>query len=964
MLGMVKPFSMAQTNTLNQQIQFQSIPGDPLNVLHYTLPNGLKLFLSINKNEPRIFTNIVVRAGSKHDPADTTGLAHYMEHMLFKGTSKIGAVDWEKESVYLDKIAQLYEEHRATNDQEKRLEIYKEIDQLSYEAAKLVAPNEYDKLVSTIGGQHTNAYTWVEQTVYVNDIPSNELERWMLLEAERFRMMALRLFHTELETVYEEFNISQDQDLRKVNKAIRQVLFPSHPYGTQTTIGSAQHIKAPSQLKIQEFFKTYYIPNNMGIVLSGDFKPEEAVQLAHKYFGHYEASPIPPFSYPEQEPLSEPKHVDVYGLQAPFADIAWRIDGAGSRDAQIARLIKQIFYNQQAGLLDINLNQNQQVLSSQAWLWNYEDYGVFGLYAKLREGQSMREAEQLLLNQMELLKEGHFEEWLIEAAIKDMKLTDVKANEANRSRVAAIAQAFILGIDWQQYINRFNVWEQITKQDIVQFAQKHFGNNYVSIHKHQQEDKHIIKVDKPPITPVELKREAYSSFAEAFWAKTSKTLKPKFADFARQIHSQEIQKGLQFDYVFNPDNELFRLDYIFEIGKLHDLWLPIALRYLPYLGTNRYDAAALQQAFFRLGISFDLHAEDRRVYLTISGLDESLEEGLHLMEHLLEQLVPDSKPLERIITDIITRREHSKNDRAHILRKAMANYARYGVQSPYRYRLSEEELKKADADHLVSKIRGLTDYEHTIHYYGRRTRQEVAQLIEKYHRRAPHLQAPPPKANFVQQPTLHNEVLLVDFPMVQADVMMISRATPNFSLEESIMSELYNEYFGYGLSSIVFQEIRESKALAYSTFAYYSSPTYHHQAHYLQAYVGTQPDKLNDAIPAMRDIIEHMPIAEAQIEQARLSILRRIESEYVQPSRLYWEARTVKQLGYQHDLRADLYKKMEATNSKDLIDFHHRIIKGRKFKYLILGRQDNMDKNMLDNIGIVNCLSLEDVFGY
>ena len=951
--------------SINTPTSFTTVPGDPLKVLHYTLKNGMKLFLSVNKNEPRIFTNIVVRAGSKQDPAEVTGLAHYMEHMLFKGTSKIGALDWDKEATLLEQIAELYEKHRRTENEEERLNIYREIDRISAEAAKLVAPNEYDKLVSTIGAKDTNAYTWLDQTVYVNDIPANELERWMKLESERFRMMALRLFHTELETVYEEFNIGQDQDFRKVNVAIREVLFPNHPYGTQTTIGSAKHLKNPSHRKIQEYFKTYYVPNNMGIVLSGNFDPEQVVQLAEQYFGTYQPGDIPPFSYEPQPALQQPATIEVYGQQAAFVDLAWRLDGARTEDAKMARLIKQMLYNQQAGLFDINLNQSQQVLSSQAWLWTYQDYTVFGIYGKPREGQSMDEVKALLLAEMQKLQRGEFEEWLIKAAITDLKLTDVKRTEANRSRVGTIAQAFILDMDWEQVVNRFDYWGNVSKEDIMQFAQRHFKtNNFVCILKHQGEDPKVVKVEKPPITPVELQRNAVSDYAGQFLAIDPPPLQPKFADFKGQIKKELLQDNLPIDYVYNPDNELFRLDYIFEMGKIHDPWLPIALRYLPYLGTNKYTAAELQREFFRLGVSFDLHSSDRRIYLTLSGLEESMPQGLRLMEHFLENLKVDEEPLQRIIDDTLTRRAHSKKDRSHILRRAMANYARYGENSPYRFRLSEAELRKADAHFLVEKLRNLNRFEHTVHYFGRRPMEEVQTLVKEYHRRPNTLLPLPTPEEFLQLPTTANEVFIVDFPMVQADVMLISKGTPNFDLDEFLISELYNEYFGYGLSSIVFQEIRESKALAYSTFAYYSSPSYKNQAHYLQAYLGTQPDKLPDAIPALRAIIENMPMAEGQMEQARLSIQRRIESEYIAPGRLYWEAKTYKQLGYDYDLRADLYEKMKNITSKGLLDFHQQYIKGRQFKHLILGRKEELDMDFLAGMGKVKELSLEEVFGY
>ena len=275
--------------SITKNYQTYSVENDSLNVQIYQLANGLTLYLSVNKTEARIHTNIAVRAGSKNDPSDTTGLAHYMEHMLFKGTSKIGTIDWDREKELIDQISNLFEQHRQTTDEVKRKEIYAQIDLLSSKAAQYISPNEYDRLTTAIGAKGTNAYTWLDQTVYVNNIPANELERWMELESERFKMMALRLFHTELETVYEEFNISQDKDFRKANNAIRQALFPKHPYGTQTTLGSAQHLKNPSLKKIQAFFKTYYVPNNMGIMLAGDFDPQEAIALAEKYFGNYQS---------------------------------------------------------------------------------------------------------------------------------------------------------------------------------------------------------------------------------------------------------------------------------------------------------------------------------------------------------------------------------------------------------------------------------------------------------------------------------------------------------------------------------------------------------------------------------------------------------------------------------------------------------------------------------------------------
>lgn len=944
---------------------FQAIANDPLQVKIYTLQNGLKLYLSVNRHEPRIFTNIAVRSGSKQDPSETTGLAHYMEHMLFKGTSRIGALDWETEKVLLQKISDLYEQHRKTTDEETRRAIYAEIDRVSGEAAQLVAANEYDKLVSAIGAKDTNAYTWVDQTVYVNDIPANELERWMQLESERFSMMALRLFHTELETVYEEFNISQDRDFRKVYNALRESLFPSHPYGTQTTIGKSEHLKNPSHVNIQWYFSTYYVPNNMAIVLAGDFDPDEVVALAERYWGSYEPKTLPPFNCEEQPSFSQPVRREVLGQEAPHVELAWRLAGSATDEPLMLSLIKGLLYNDQAGLLDTDLNQQQLVLESEAWGWFYADYSVLGLFGKPREGQTLEEVEQLMLQVVTRLQKGDFDNWLIEAVINNMRLSQTKAWEQNRHRAEAMTTAFILDINWQRYVDRLQWMRNVTKQQIVDFANERLrADNYAVVYKRQGTDPTVVKVDKPPITPVALQRDTESDFARNFLQFTSPRLQPHFVDFDTRIQTLKLAGGITLDYVQNEDNDLFRLDFVFEMGKSSDLLMSLALQYLPYLGTSRYSATELQKEFFRLGLAFDVFTHEHRTYISLNGLESSFEEGLQLVEHVLSDVRPDEQALRNVVADILTTRENNKRDRNVVLRDALGSYARYGAHSPFTYRLSEEALKTINPVELVRIIQSLISFEHNIYFYGNRPAQEAATLLERYHQ-APAVRQPVlPNKHFPQLPTESDKVYFLDFPIVQTDVMLLSRGTPFFNLEEHLMRELYNEYFGYGLSSIVFQEIRESKALAYATYAYYSSPRRKDHSHYLQAYVGTQPDKLSDALPAMFNIIEQMPVVEAQIESARQSLIKQIESERIPPANIYWEALSNWDLGHDGDLRRPLYHRMKETTVSDFLQFHQNYVKGRSFHLILMGSREQIDLSYLDNFGELEELTLDDVFGY
>ena len=965
-MNSISLFSQPADRPVNAPLSYdyESVPGDPLGVKMYTLENGMKLYLSVNKKEPRIYTNIAVRAGSKHDPADATGLAHYLEHMMFKGTDKIGALNWEQEKVLLGGISRLYEEHKNTEDPAERAEVYDKIDRMSNKAANLVAANEYDKMVAALGAKGTNAYTWVEQTVYVNDIPSNELKRWMELESERFSQLVLRLFHTELEAVYEEFNINQDRDFRKVFKAVSETLFPTHPYGTQTTIGTGEHLKNPSHVKIHQYFDTYYQPNNMALVLAGDFDPDQAVAWAEEYFGSYQKGRIPEFKVEPQPDLTETVTKEVFGQESENVTIAWRFDGASSADHMLLQLISGMLYNRQAGVLDINLNQAQKVLSSNAWNWLYEDYSAFGLGGQPREGQSLEEVKKLLMEQIEHLKNGEFEDWLIDAVVRDIKLSETRASESNNARVSAMTDAFVLGLPWERYVKRFEEMRSYRKEDIMNFAKEHLNDNCVVVYKRSSEDPNVAKVEKPAITPVSLNREDKSAFATSFLSQESESLTPSFVDYDAVIQRSTLKDDIQFDYIRNEANEIFELYYILEMGKKHDKMLPLAVDYLKFLGTDKYSPQELQQEFYKLGLSFDVSSSDDRVYVSLTGLPESFRRGVVLFEHILANAEGNEEALENMVNDRLQRRQNAKKNKRAILNQALSNYARFGKQSSYLDRLSEEELKALKPKDLTDIIHNLTNYEHRVFYYGQAPMGEVQEFLEKEHRIPKKLLPIPKPAEYSHLDMDSTRVLFVDFPMVQAEVLLISKGEDQFNLDHYLMSEWYNSYFGYGLSSIVFQEIRESRALAYSAYTYFSSPADKNKPHYLQAYVGTQADKLSQAIPALRQIIDEMPVSADQIETARASILKKLQTERMTGSSVYWNYWANARKGYDRDLNKDLYTAMQNSDLNGLLEFQKSQVRNRNYTILVLGSKENVSMDYLSSLGPVTELTLEEIFGY
>lgn len=951
---------------------FETVEGDPMGVKVYTLANGLKVYMSINKDAPRIQTMIATRAGSKNDPSDATGLAHYLEHMLFKGTSKIASLDWEKEKVLLQQISDLYEIHKTAKEEE-RAAIYHQIDSLSGLAAQYVAANEYDRMAASLGAEGTNAFTSLDRTVYINDIPSNEVEKWLKLESERFGELVLRLFHTELEAVYEEYNIAQGKDGRKVFAAFLKGLLPNHPYGTQTTLGTGAHLKTPSMQKIHDYFNTYYVPNNMSIILSGDFDPNEMVKMIEQYWGKHKSKKVPKWKKPVQSPLTKVNATAVYGKEKSNLQIGWLLDGATSEEALKAQLTAGILYNRKAGLLDMNLIQKQMIgQHSAAGAWSANDYSFFYLYGEPRAKQALEGLEALMIKELERLKLGDFEDWMLEAVINNMEVQEIRKLESNTGRAFSMLDAFIFDQPWEAACEKYKKMRAFTKQDIIDFATEKLRlDNYVVVYKREGTAEVVEKVEKPTITPVQLNREVMSAFRKSFEAMESPQQEPVFLDYDKSIASQTLKGGIELDYIKNTTNETFELVYIIEMGNQNVRELPIALRYLKFLGTDKYTPQELQQEFFKLGLSFSVRAQADVSYISLVGLDRSFEEGVALFEHILAHAEPNEKALKNLVEDMKKNRADEKKDKRQILQKAMLSYAYYGDFSPIKGRLRITDLEVFVPKDLMKIIAKLTKYEHNIFYYGSKSQAEVVAVLEAHHDVPEQLEPLVPQRTFIELETNENKVIFVDYKgMPQVEILMVSKGTPNFNLEENTVARLYNEYFGAGLSSIVFQEIRESRALAYSAYAYSSSPDRKDKAHYLMAFVGTQADKMKEAIPAMTGIIQEMPVAEEQVLDAVESILKKMETERITGADIFWDRRSNARLGLETDIRTAEYERYtELAKSKQaaveaLKAYHEANIKDRKFTILILGDKTKLDMKYLAALGTFKELTLKDIFEY
>lgn len=951
-----------QTITDTNGYTYETVSNDPLKTRVYTLKNGLKIYLSQNTDEPRVTCLVGVRAGSTSDPEETTGLAHYFEHMMFKGTPRLGTVNWDEESKLIEQIEALYEKHRATNDPAEKKDIYKEIDRVSNEAAKYVATNEYDKLMTSLGAKNTNAGTSYESTIYINDVPVNELEKWAMIESERFHGIVLRLFHTELETVYEEFNMYQDMDSERAFAALMDALFNGHPY-SRDVIGYPEDIKNPSMINIQNFFKTYYVPNNMAIALSGDIDYEATIKLIEQYFGDLKYNDLPERKSIVLKPQTEIITKEVVGPESANVMMAYRMGGVGSADQPYCDIIDMLLSNRQAGLIDLNLVQQQKVLDAGSFYYALKDYGIQELNGTPREGQTLEEVVELLNGQLDRIKKGEFDEWLIQAVINDIKLSTIRRQERNISRTYELMNNFIDGLSRSEALSYMNKLEKITKDDVVKFANEKYNNNYVVVYKRQGENANLVKVDKPEITSIPINRDLQSDFAEQFIAMNVDDVKPIFIDFNEKIEQSELQPGCNYFYIKNEANDYFALRYIMDMGKWNDLKFDLAVGYLKFIGTNKFSAPDLQKELYKYGLDLSVSSADERSYITISGLNSSFEKGVELLEHVIANAKADQQSYNDYVNRILKERADQKADQNTILFQAMYNYGMYGSSNPHKYIIGEEELKAVNPDELTTLLAKITTYKHKVFYYGPAKNDEIKAVLKAQHKLPEQLTDVPAPKIFVETDRQKNSVYVVDYDINQANIILLNNGDL-FNKELIPVARIFNEYYGSGLSSVVFQEIRESKALAYTAFASYRMASKPNRRNSLMGYLGTQSDKLPIATETLIDLLNNMPKAEKQYSTACEAIVKKINTERIIKENIFWTWQNNLDRGIDYDIRKDEYQAANTMTIDEFEQFFNTKIKGQKYTYLVFGKKDKLDQKALSKLGDVEELSLTELFGY
>lgn len=941
---------------------YRYVTNDPVQTRFYKLKNGLTVILSPNNKQPRIQAYIATKAGSKTDPKDHTGLAHYLEHMLFKGTDKFGSLDWSKEKPLLDQIDGLYEKYNHSTDANVRTAIYKEIDRVSGEASKYAIPNEYDKLMSSMGSNGTNAFTSFEQTVYVEDIPNNVIDKYLAVQAERFRNPILRLFHTELESVYEEKNISLDNDNRKSIEAIFAAMFPNNNYGKQTVLGSVDHLKNPSLKAIREYYNTYYVPNNMGVIMSGDFDPTDIVKRIDKAFSGMKSKPVPTYTFEKEQAITSPITKTVTGPASDYILLGFRFPGAADPDAQMLNLMANVLTNGSAGLIDLDLVKSQKLLGAGAFPYVLKDYSMLILQGNPGAGQSLEDVKKLLLGELDKLRKGEFSDDLLTSIVNNEKKAQIKLFDNYTGTAEQLMSGFTSELDWAKELAYTDRLSKVTKEDIIRFANKYLSDvNYVAIHKEKGKDDKVDKVVKPAITPITVNRNVESAFLKQINAMPEQDIKPLWINFEKDMATAKL-KDLDVLAVQNKNNELFSLTYHFDFGSWDNKLLGLAVGYLEFLGTKDKSSEEFSKSFYKLASDFSVTSGNEESSVSVSGLNSNFVASISLLQDLMHNCVVDEVAFKAYIGRLKKSRANAKENKATIM-EGLKAYARYGAKNPFNYTYSDQELDGLKAADLVAVLHNLANAKHRILYYGPQGITELVKNLKPLKNNNSPYFAIEKGLKFEEKPTMDNRVLFAQYAMKQAEVFWIRNAGL-FDKNQLPTIAFFNGYFGGGMGSIVFQTLRESKALAYTTYAYYGQPQKKENHGMVGAYIGTQSDKFKDAIAGMNELLNELPESKVGLESIRTNLLKSLASERITGAGILSSYLVAQRRGLTEDSRKVIFEKLPQLTYSDLKTFHADNISHKPYIYCIVGDEKDLNAETVSSLGSMQKLSLNEIFGY
>lgn len=923
------------------------------NVKQVVLDNGLTVILDENHDKPEAFGMVVVKAGAKDDPADATGMAHYQEHMLFKGTTQLGTTNWELEKPHIDRIFELYDELGKTKDQAQRDTIQKRINEESLWAQKFAIPNELSGLINEMGGTSMNAGTGADYTVFYNKFPSNQIVRWLDLYAHRFQNPVFRSFQAELEVVYEEKNLYNDMFQTRILEEFQKHFYKNHPYGQQTVIGTVDDLKNPSLTKMYQFFKTYYVPNNMALIISGDINPDEIIPIVKEKFGVWERAVLPQKRTWEEQPFNGREFYEAKLTPIKMAILGFRSPSSKDKDQLVMDVVTRLMNNSYStGVFD-KLSIDGKLLGAMAIQIDNVDYGALGILIIPKIiGQKLESAEALVLAEIEKLKKGDFDETMLQSIKQEMYREHVTSMENNESRAMLISDAFVTGKTVDEALDYPNRVKAITKQDVVDLANRVLGPNFVAFYSKMGLPKKE-KIEKPDYKPLEnVNSGKRSGYAQRFEKLSVSEPSMKPVDFDKDIERLRLANGTEIMRMDNPINDVFSFTIEYKVGKIAMPILDFLSESMEMCGADSLSVGQLKQEFAKIGTSFSIRSDDNITYVEVQGLDSGLERTVELLGRLIRDPQLEQEKIATIIDSDRTNRKMERSEPDNVA-SALCHYGLYGQKSHFIDRLTANQVKSLKATEITDAFKLASTYEAKIGYTGKASIGEFEKLVNEFIPMAEKPLTDPNPLDRVAQVYTENTVLFVNKPKARQSKMFFFINGESYTPDDEVVMEAFNDYFGGGFNGLVLQEIREFRSLAYSAGANFSLPEQLGSPLNFLGYVGTQSDKTTTAMETFCGLVRNMPQKSERIGMIRSYLELSAQTKRPGMRATAFKVEAWKLRGYTKDPILQKMPQYKALTWDMLMNFYESRVKNKPMVCMIVGDKKNIDMKQLAKYGKV-----------
>ena len=940
-----------------------------LQVKELKLSNGLTVWLNEDHSQPKVFGAVVVKAGAKDCP--DTGIAHYFEHIMFKGTDSIGTVNYPAEKVYLDSIASQYELLAQTRDEVERKSIQRNINRLSILAGEYAIPNEFDRMIAEFGGTGLNAGTSYDYTYYYNTFSPQYMRQWLTLNSHRLIHPVYRLFQGELETVYEEKNRSADNILMGALEHGISELFKGTPY-EYPIIGSTENLKNPRMSEMEAFYKKYYVAGNMGLILCGDFSIREVMDLLEPTFGRLPQGTVDR-SFTSAPPLHGQRTVELK-VPLPLVKIsalAFRAPTDVEADAPALDLATKLLANEgETGLID-SLANSHKIMGGIVERASLNGIGALILASipNLPFG-SKKKAEQMCWEQVEKLKRGEFSEHELDVLKMETQREESMALESIEGRANMMVDVFAQGRSWSDYLQQVESIRALTKKDIVDVANRYFTDDYVHfVKKFGMYKKDII--EKPGFDPVRPKNvDAESDYAHRLREMPAEERAVRILDFQKDATILPIvvpattaaQPKARLFATQNPVNDIFTLTLMYHKGTLSDPTLSAVAAFAGQLGTDSLSLQQLKKALQAQGATYEIGATKNFFLVNLTGFDRNLESSLRLLAHFMSNAKADEKARKEMVSSLKAEQKAIWKSNGDVA-AAIMEKIEFGQQSEYLTQLTVKELRAMKGEELLSRFREVQQYACDVIYSGQLPAEEVAQAVARC--------LPLDKAT-QENPLTVRTLQTYQEPMVYVYDMPSARQTiirtyqglrPYATPEEQSRLLLTARYFGGGMSSLMFQEIREFRSMAYSTGASGSLSVWpDRRPACFTTYVGTQADKTMQALAVVDTLLTDMPMRQRNLEVAKKELISSISNGFPDfrtigitiANRLY-EGKT-------EDPSGKYVSTLPSLSANDVADFFQKEIKTAPRVTVVVGNKKKMNLQQLSRYGRVVELKPNDFF--